>query len=68
MTRKDGHLPIVFMQCGVAELERSKSLLWYGNQHRAQESICILEDDVDGLEADYPNLRRFAKSVHDFVV
>jgi hypothetical protein len=50
----------------LAELERSRWLLWHGNQHRAQESIGIMEDDVDGLEVDYPNLRKFAKSAHDF--
>jgi hypothetical protein len=47
----------------LAELERSKWLLWqwllwHGNQHRAQESISILEDDVDvvapgGIETDF---------------
>jgi len=52
----------------LAELERSKWLLWHGNQHRAQEAIETLEDDVDGLEVDYPNLRKFAKSVHEFAV
>ena len=52
----------------LAELERSKWLLWHGNQHRAQESIGILEVDVDGLEVDYPNLRKFAKSTHEFAV
>jgi hypothetical protein len=52
----------------LAELERSKWLLWHGNQHRAQEAIETLEDDVDGLEVDYPNLCKFAKSVHEFAV
>jgi hypothetical protein len=52
----------------LAELERSKWLLWHGNQHRAHEAIETLEDDVDGLEVDYPNLRKFAKSVHEFAV
>ena len=52
----------------LAELERSKWLLWHGNQHRAQEAIETLEDDVDELEVDYPNLRKFAKSVHEFAV
>src|SRR5271167_868040 len=31
----------------LAELERSKWLLWHGNQHRARTSIGILEEDVD---------------------
>ena len=52
----------------LAELERSRRLLWHGNQHRAQKAIEILEEDVDGLEIDYPNLRKFAKSVHEFAV
>src|ERR1700733_3309292 len=52
----------------LAELERSKWLLWHGNQHRAQESIGIMEDDVDGLKVDYPNLGKFAKSAHEFAV
>src|ERR1700733_12026644 len=50
------------------ELERSKWLLWHGNQHRAQQAIETLEDDVDGLEVDYPNLHKFAKAVHEFAV
>jgi hypothetical protein len=37
----------------LAELERSKWLLWHGNQHRAHDAIEILEDDVDGLEVEY---------------
>jgi hypothetical protein len=52
----------------LAELERSKRLLWHGSQHRAHESIRILEDDVDGLEVDHPNLHRFVKSVHQFAI
>jgi len=52
----------------LVELERIKWLLWHGNQHRARASIGILEDDVDGLEIDYPNLRKFAKSVQEFAV
>jgi hypothetical protein len=52
----------------LVELERIKWLLWHGNQHRARASIDILEDDVNELEIDYPNLRKFAKSVHEFAV
>ena len=52
----------------LAELERIKWLLWHGNQHRARTSIGDLEEDVDGLEIDYPNLRKFAKSAHEFAV
>jgi hypothetical protein len=52
----------------LAELERSKWLLWHGNQHRAQESIDVFEADVDGLEVAYPNLGKFAKSAREFAV
>ncbi|SEF00597.1 hypothetical protein SAMN05519104_7671 [Rhizobiales bacterium GAS188] len=52
----------------LAELERIKWLLWHGNQHCAQEAIGIFEDDVDGLEVDYPNLRKFARTAHEFAV
>jgi hypothetical protein len=52
----------------LAELERSKWLLWHGNQHRALESIGIMEDDVEGLEVDYPNQGKFAKFAHEFAV
>jgi hypothetical protein len=52
----------------LAELERIKWLLWHGNQPRAGASIGILEEDVDGLEIDYPNLRKFARSTHEFAV
>jgi hypothetical protein len=52
----------------LAELERIKWLLWHGNQHRAQESIGIFEDGVAGLEVDYPNLRKLARTAHEFAV
>jgi len=52
----------------LAEQERSKWLLWHGNQHRAQESIGIMDDDVDVLEINYPNLHKFVKSAHEFAV
>jgi hypothetical protein len=50
----------------LAELERIKWRLWHGNQHRAQGAIEMFEDDVDGLEVDYPNLRRFVRTAHEF--
>jgi hypothetical protein len=46
----------------LAELERIKWLLWHGNQHRAGETINFFLDDVDGLEVDYPNLSKFART------
>jgi hypothetical protein len=52
----------------LADLERIKWLLWHGNQHRAGETIGLFLDDVDELEVDYPNLRKFAKSAHEFAV
>ncbi|MGH7160270.1 MAG: ISKra4 family transposase [Acetobacteraceae bacterium] len=52
----------------VAALEQIKWLLWHGNQHRSQEALAFLEDDVDGLEVDYPNLRKFVRTAHEFAV
>jgi hypothetical protein len=49
-------------------LERIKWLLWHGNQHRVGEEIAFLEDDVDGLELDYPNLGKFVRATHEFAV
>ena len=48
------------------ELERIKWWLWHGNRHRAGEAVAFLEDDVDGLEVDYPNLGKFARAAHEF--
>ena len=52
----------------LADLERIKWLLWHGNQHRARETIGFFVDDVDGLEVDYPNLRKFVRTAHEFAV
>ncbi len=52
----------------LADLERIKWLLWHGNQHRAGETIGFFVDDVNGLEMDYPNLRKFARTAHEFAV
>jgi len=52
----------------LASVERIKWLLWHGNQHRAGEEITFLEDDVDELEIDYPNLGKFARAAHEFAV
>ncbi len=49
-------------------LERIKWLLWHGNQYRVGEEIAFLENDVDGLELDYPNLGKFARATHEFAV
>lgn len=49
-------------------LERVKWLLWHGNRHRVGEEIAFLENDVDGLELDYPNLGKFVRATHEFAV
>ena len=52
----------------LAELERIKWRLWHGDIHRALEEIDDLDDDVDGLELDYPNLGQFKRATHEFAV
>jgi hypothetical protein len=52
----------------LAELERIKWLIWHGNQHRAEETIGFFLDDVNGLEVNYPNLRKFARAAQEFAV
>ncbi len=49
-------------------LDLIKWLLWHGNQHRAGKEIEFFEDDVDGLELDYPNLGKFVRAAHEFAV
>ena len=49
-------------------LESIKWLLWHGNQHRTKEAIEIFEDETDGLEVDYQNLRKFVRTAHEFAV
>ena len=48
------------------ELDRIKWLLWHGNTHRAQETGDAFVDDAEGLETDYPNLRRFVVAAREF--
>ena len=50
------------------ELERTKWLLWHGNQCRAQQHADDLRDDVKALEMDYPHLGKFARSAQEFAV
>jgi len=50
----------------LAGLDRIKWLLWHGNQHRAGDTISIFLDEVDGLDVDYPNLRKFARTAREF--
>ncbi len=49
-------------------LDSIKWLLWHGNQHRSRQEIEVLQEDVDGLDLDYPNLGKFARAVHEFAV
>ena len=49
-------------------IERMKWLLWHGNLQRAEKIIETFEEDVDDLEVDYPNLRKFARSAREFTV
>lgn len=39
---------------------------WHGNQYRASQEIGFFEDDVDGLEVEYPHLGKFARAAHEF--
>ena len=48
----------------LAALDSIKWLLWHGNRHRAGEEIAFLEDDVDGLAVDYPNLGELMRGAH----
>ena len=50
------------------DLGRLKWRLWHGDIHRAVEEIRDLEDDVDGLELAYPNLRRFKRNTVHIVM
>ena len=44
------------------------SLRWRGDIHRTLEEITDFEDDVEGLEVDYSNLRRFTRAAHKLAV
>ena len=49
-------------------LERIKWLLWHGNQHGPARRSAFFQDDVDGLELDYPNLGKFVRATNEFAV
>ena len=49
-------------------LESIKWLLWHGNHFRAAKRSEFFEDDVDGLEVDYPHLSKFLRAAHEFAV
>ena len=48
------------------DMARIKWLLWHGNTHRVRELIEGFLDDAEGLETDYPNLRRFVIAAREF--
>ena len=50
------------------ELERIKWKLWHGNTTGAQDVIEDFEDDLFGLESNYPNLRKFVTAAREFAV
>ncbi len=62
------HHDEVASQRPLDSLESIKWLLWHGNQHRSRQEIGFFEGDVDGLELDYPHLRKFARAAHEFAV
>ena len=41
---------------------------WHGNLHRAIPAANYLQDDVEGLEVDYPLRRKFARAAREFAV
>ena len=52
----------------LADIERIKWLLWHGNIHRAGPAVDNLQDDVEGLEVDYPLRGKFARAAREFAV
>jgi hypothetical protein len=49
-------------------LESIKWLLWHGNFIRALDAVRRFAEDVDELQLDYPQLRKFARAAHEFCV
>lgn len=47
-------------------LRNIKWHLWHGNGYRARDEIADLQFDAEGLEADYPNMRKFLSAIGDF--
>ena len=48
-------------------LKRVKWLLWHGNVHRALDEATWLHACVDGLELDYPHLRKLVRGAREFL-
>jgi len=47
-------------------LRRIKWHLWYGNRCRARDEIADLQCDAEGLETDFPNMRKFLTAIGEF--
>ena len=48
-------------------LSRVKWLLWHGNVHRALEEATWVHACADGLELDYPHLRKLVRAAREFL-
>ena len=49
-------------------LESIKWRLWHGNLVRAVDAVQRFADDLDELQLDYPQLRKFARAAHEFCI
>jgi hypothetical protein len=49
-------------------LESIKWLLWHGNFVRVVDAVRRFAEDLDDLQLDYPQLRKFARAAHEFCV
>jgi hypothetical protein len=47
-------------------LRRIKWHLWHGNGYRARDEIADLQINTEGLETDYPNMRKFLTGIDEF--
>ena len=47
-------------------LRRIKWHLWHGNGYRARDEIADLQINTEGLETDYPNMRKFLSGMDEF--
>lgn len=47
-------------------LRRIKWHLWHGNGYRARDEIADLQINTEGLETDYPNMRKFLTAIGEF--
>jgi hypothetical protein len=49
-------------------LESIKWILWHGNLVRAVDAVRRFAEDLDDLQLDNPQLRKFARAAHEFCV